>query len=453
MKKEQLSDVIGNLNEDLLNEANQKPTKKARRRYPLWIGSVAAVVALALLVTGILGRTTPSASAVCLGSPEYPAKTNEDIWESFRNLENDGTDFYTESAKIVLGNTNGENVVYSPLNLYFALSMLAECAEGESRRQILDALGADSVEALRETVKTVWEASYQNDEYGRSTLANSVWMSDKMVYNDDTVKTLAEDYYASAYTGTMGSDELNKALQEWLDRETGGLLKEQAQNTETDAQTLMMLASTLYYQARWTYEFDAEDNTEGTFRGAKGDENATFLNKSSDGMYYYGDNYGAISLSLSGGGSAWLILPDEGTGVEELAKQGIPQALVSGQGTNEGYCRLNISMPKTDINGSLNLIDTLKEMGVSDIFNAETANLSGILSENSGAWVNVVKQEARLAMDEEGVTAAAFTVLELAGAAMPDDEVVDFTLDRPFIVVVTNCYDLPVMTAVVNSIA
>ena len=458
MKKEQLSDVIGNLSDDLLSEAKRKPEKKARRRYPIWVGSAAAVLAVVFFITGVLGNSTPTAAASCLASPEYPSATDNQIRDKIRTLfsEGAGLDFYKESSKIVLGNTEGKNVVYSPLNLYFALSMLAECAEGESRQQILDALGTESVDALRETVNTFWKASFENDEYGRATLANSVWLSDKTFYIADTVKRLADDYFASAYMGKMGSKELDKALQEWLDKETDGLLKEQVKNVETDELTLVMLASTLYYRSRWTYEFSPNDNTEGTFHGADGDENATFLNKNSDEVYYYGDNFGAIALPQSNGGSVWLILPDEGISAEELARQGLPLEIVNtigmGDGIESTYCKVNFSMPKTDIHSGLNLIDALKEMGVSDVFDKETANLYGLLLEDCDAWVDVVKQEARLAMDEQGVTAAAFTVETLCGAAIPKDTV-DFILDRPFLVVVTNPYNLPVMTAIVNSVA
>lgn len=44
--------------------------------------------------------------------------------------------------KEILGGTK-ENMVCSPVNVYIALSMLAETASGETRKQILDALGAE----------------------------------------------------------------------------------------------------------------------------------------------------------------------------------------------------------------------------------------------------------------------------------------------------------------------
>lgn len=47
----------------------------------------------------------------------------------------------------LLAGSNGENRICSPLNVYMALAMLAECIDGESRTQILNALGEDDIEA------------------------------------------------------------------------------------------------------------------------------------------------------------------------------------------------------------------------------------------------------------------------------------------------------------------
>lgn len=51
-------------------------------------------------------------------------------------------DFVAGSAARFLTDTGGENAVYSPLSAYMALAMLAELTDGESRNQLLGALGA-----------------------------------------------------------------------------------------------------------------------------------------------------------------------------------------------------------------------------------------------------------------------------------------------------------------------
>ncbi len=88
-------------------------------------------------------------------SEEY-SKAYSDWWDSLRDnrLEEDQVekleDFFAESIREFMSDSQGENVVYSPLNVYMALGMLAEVSDGNSRQQILDLLNAESIEALRQ---------------------------------------------------------------------------------------------------------------------------------------------------------------------------------------------------------------------------------------------------------------------------------------------------------------
>ena len=49
----------------------------------------------------------------------------------------------------------------------------------------------------------------------------------------------------------------------------------------------------------------------------------------------------------------------------------------------------------------------------------------------------------RVAVDEEGVTAAAYTVMAMSGSGMPPEDEMDFTVDRPFLFAITSDDGLP----------
>ena len=59
-----------------------------------------------------------------------------------------------------------ENAVVSPVNIYMALSLLAESTDGTSRGQILDVLGVPGIEELREQSKRIW---LETNTAGRSS--------------------------------------------------------------------------------------------------------------------------------------------------------------------------------------------------------------------------------------------------------------------------------------------
>ena len=62
-----------------------------------------------------------------------------------------------------------------------------------------------------------------------------------------------------------------------------------------------------------------------------------------------------------------------------------------------------------------------------------------------------IRPELRVKIDEEGCEAASFTVMLECGAALIENEPIDFTLDRPFIFVITNSCDQPTFAGVINN--
>ena len=378
---------------------------------------------------------------------DHAAQTN--VPEGY--AEGLGSYFRLSIPELLAGGS--ENSVCSPLNVYMALAMLAQTTDGTSRQEILTLLGADSLDALRDQAGAVWNAHYCDDGASTCVLANSLWLDSGLTYNPETARVLAEDYYASAFQGDLGSDEMNKMLQKWLNDQTSGLLKEQAQNLELDPQTVLALASTIYYRAKWSDEFWPENNTEGIFHAPGGDTEHTFLNRElSYGPYYWGADFGAVSLGLEDGSRMWLILPDEGLTPADLLASGNALELVLGDiGSyeNQKRLRVNLRLPKFDVSASSQLGEGLKHLGILSVFDPESADFTPILPE-SAAWLDSVSHAARVRVDEEGVEAAAYTVMAVCGAAMPPEEEMDFILDRPFLFVISSADNLPLFAGVVN---
>ena len=202
--------------------------------------------------------------------------------------------WFTSSIPVLLQGAGDENRVCSPLNVYMALAMLAAVTDGQTQGQILDALGADSLDELRTRAALLWQENSWNDGLVTSLLANSIWLQDGYEYNEDTLKKLGEEFFASAFSGEMGSEDYNKQLQSWLNDNTGGLLTEQAGSVQLRPETVLALVSTIYYSAQWSDQFYEGANTEETFHAPTGDETATFLHSSRSGTVYYGDGFMAV---------------------------------------------------------------------------------------------------------------------------------------------------------------
>ena len=101
--------------------------------------------------------------------------------------------------------------------------------------------------------------------------AGSLWLRDGTAYHEETLKTLAEQYYASSFSGPMGTELMDNALQHWMNENTGGLLADSVKDIHTDPETILALVSTIYYKAAWQDEFQKAATNRETFHGASGD--------------------------------------------------------------------------------------------------------------------------------------------------------------------------------------
>ncbi len=356
--------------------------------------------------------------------------------------------FWRDSIAVYLANANGENAVYSPISLYMALAMLAQTTGGESRQELLELLGAESMEHLAQQAGYVFLNQYENDGVRTSILANSLWLDEGRAFHQDTVACLAERFYASVYQGPLESPELNIALQDWLNAQTGGLLRSSiADLAPMDIDTVFALASTIHYRCSWADSFSTDDTAQGIFYSPKGEQTVTYLNKTDSGVYCSGDGYGATWLPLEDGSRMWLILPDGDTNVETLLQNSsVWDMLSDSQGKS---ARIRLSVPKFDVSADLDLLAGLYELGVRQVQDWTVADFSGI-SPDPGICLGCARQGVRVSIDEEGLTGVAYTVLTMPEKGISFEEPVDFVLNRPFLFVVESPDGLPLFTGIVN---
>ncbi len=484
MKGEDLYQAMEHIDDQVLERSQRrKPHRK-----PLWISAVAAVLVVAVAVGAVLWPKGDvfQVGTYALQTAHYPqlvprpdpmdyldADTQEVDFDAYSAAEEayqesqaaleqepgyaDGLDsFFEKSVPVFLSGKEGENAAYSPLNVYMALAMLAEVTDGESRQQILDLLGSNSLEDTREQAKAVWEGAYQDDGATATILASSVWLRDDLSYNQDTLKTLAENYYASSFQGDMGDEAYTQALRDWLNEQTGGLLEEQTQGIQLRPETVLALATTLYYKAGWTDEFNPENTATQTFHAPSGDVEAEFLHQTmEDKLYYRGEHFGAIGKGL-GETTTWLVLPDEGTTPEELLAQGqVVEFFTAGGGGFEWEDRenrkVNLALPKFDITSETNLLEGLATLGVTDVMDPTKSDFSPLTTETQELFLSQAQHDVRVTVDEEGVEAAAYTVLAAdTTSAISEPQELDFILDRPFLFAITTYNGLPLFVGIVN---
>ena len=466
---EKVAKALSYVDEKYVSAAAKKKKKKAK----YWISAIAAVLALVLLFNMPSIPLAITAKAVSIASdsrqtqrPDLDDYTDRNEWraeldkwqaaqtlqqETAKNALIDLAPFFTAGSAQFLSTQGSENMLWSPINAYIGLAMVTELTTGESRQQILDLFGTTSIEELRQQVGAIWEKSYQDNGHEISTLANSLWLEKGLNYQQDTMDNLAYHYYASVYQGDLGSAKMNNAIGAWLNNNTGGLLKNATENINLSPDTILALYSTIYFQAKWQDQFNQANNTKDVFHTPNGDITATFMNKKLAQMYYYwGDHFSAVALGLKNGSWMWFILPDEGyTTADVLADGEYMQMVLQQEWENEKWMKVNLSVPKFDVNSTINLKDGFEKMGVTDVFTEGTANFSEITADMP-IFLTAANQSVRVQIDEEGVKAAAYIEFPGAGSPAPPEEIIDFILDRPFLFAITTA-NIPLFIGTVNN--
>lgn len=494
MNRRDLFESMAHIDSRILERSERR--KRPARRPVRWLNAVAALVAVALLLpvarhfiastsrkdgasdnstadtTTSDTQETGTLEPVALSSfaraeavyPEMAPYVNWDDYTTLEGFDNESyyaaynlweadveaqrqqpgyadslTSYFSSSISAFLSDHTGENRAFSPINVYLSLGMMAELAGEAGQQEILSLLSLPNMEALRSQAKAVWNGQYRDDGATTMRLAASLWMDEGFSVDDATLSTLAETYYASSYQGEMGSQRFTQALQAWLNRETGNQLLNQVNNLTLDQGTVLALATTVYYQAKWQQEFSPAQTVEAAFHAAGGNVTCDMMQGTYYGDYYWGDRFSAVGKPLAnGGGTMWLVLPDEGVAVDELlTDQGTLAFLLSKGGwSQQKEMTIHLSLPRFDLTSEMDLIEGLRQLGVQAVF-------------EGGLPLTQMPHGVRVTTDEEGVTAVAYTVMEYESAE-PEGEEITFTLDRPFLFAITSEDGLPLFVGVVE---
>ncbi len=452
MKKEELYDAVGGINENMIGQALQ-----VRRRWPIWVATAAVLVLVIGLVAAPWRSVLPypsedpappvTALAAQLGAAVYPERAqvgDEDYYEERRSWISSEPSVsaiaFADRMDILLNAQ--ENGIYSPLSLYLALGMLAESSNGATRTEIMTLLGETDLESLRAQTQTLWNMNYQDNGAYTSLLANSLWLREGAPYSEQTVSRLAQDYFADVFAGQMGSPAYDAYMRQWINRKTGDLLADAVADKRFDEQTVVSLLSTVYLAGRWSSEFMPEQTAPDIFYGVNGEQTVDFMRQTSWQSVIRERDYTALSMAIAEGGEMMFILPNDELS-DLLDRDIVSEILLREQPWETEY--VDLHLPKFDVSSKIDLTDALKQMGVKTVFSHQ-ADLSPLTAEDG--FLSSATQDVRVAIDEEGVTAAALTELHYCGSALPP-EPTELRVDRPFLFIITGMGDTPLFVGTV----
>ena len=193
------------------------------------------------------------------------------------NEESIASDFSVQFLQL---ENEGKNMVYSPLSIKYALNMLSDGTNGNTKKQIEDVIGRQSL------------TKYNNIDEVLS-LANGVYI------RDTYYKYVKEEYknvLATKYNAQINYDSFNNAnnINNWIEKKTLGIIKNMLRDESVqDPDNKVLLINALAIDMEWKTPF-VSNNTSGVNfyleDGSSMKVTTMQLETSSDSVAYYKDN-------------------------------------------------------------------------------------------------------------------------------------------------------------------
>lgn len=449
------------------------------RRRGSWPAAVAAVLATALLCGGAVWsarwRSAPAAEGgppvasvpPAVSAPAVEAPTGGTaavplsmVFEPDYTAQYDGGEldegylaairgFAVKAGAALL--EGDDTAAYSPAALYTALSMVAELTEGGDLEALLDVLGVQGADSLRQYSGELWRylcADPDMKEPGVVTVANSLWLNREVDFRTRTLQDLADHYYVSAHIGDM-AEEIPQEVSKWVKEQTHGLLDFQM---EPNPDTLSALLSAIYFYDEWAEQFDPIETESGPFWTADGGHVPTnFMERTEEQREYYkGRGVTACTQYFQNGGKMLFVLPDEGAGPADVLSDPVMLAdLLNWEGLGKETGTVEWRIPRFKLSSTLDLEDALTELELGGFFDPLRNSLPK-LSDETGAHISKAQQGTAIAIDERGCEAASYVAILMEKAEELSFESVQMRLDRPFLFAILSGNDVPLFLGVVN---
>ncbi len=348
------------------------------------------------------------------------------------------------------------NYMASPLSFRYALGLLLAGAEGETKDELLNALGVSSEEEwvkycldfngfveyyaadldrdvaeFKDAVKQGWMPSDAAEPFRALRVANSVWKADWVQESfKDAYRESVEKNYAAEYRSFTCENAVEK-INEWADIKTEHMIQKLLPDDYPTDQLAIVLMNALYFKDSWQNEFPEYRTKEADFHTRDGKTvKKEFMSTEEHFLYYEDENTKLVILPMRSGVSMAFVIGSRDGLAEKISKANQENVIVT--------------IPKIDLetdftNGEF--VDFLKAFGVKSAFDAGSADFSAMI--NHPVFVSDIIQKTRIKLDEKGVEAAAVTAIMMEEcSAYEPNQPKEFTADEPFsFFIYTTCND------------
>ena len=338
-----------------------------------------------------------------------------------------------------------ESVILSPLSAQIALSMVQNGAAGNTLSEIQQAMGTyaytneqvndynrllterltyrppfcytPSPDQSEEKAREEYEATYPICE-----MANGIWTAPRFHILESYKEQMRTCYDAEVGEVDFATQEGIDSINSWVKKKTHQLIPSILNNPDSDLLTL--LANALYFKGSWTSPFDTSLTQTGLFHLADGSTTEVDM-MTAESIYTHttsSDKFSTVTLPYGNKNfSMTIFLPTEEKDMPPLTYEDWLAATDS----NAPMKEMMLTMPKFEIEGTYNLVDIFKSLGMEEAFSA-SADFRHMT--DFGLSIGDIFQSGKIIVDEKGTEATAVTVVMMF-TSIPSET---FVINRPF---------------------
>ena len=332
-----------------------------------------------------------------------------------------------------------QSVIVSPISITYALGMLNNGAAGETQAQINKVLGfgetgADGINSFCHKMLT--EAP-NLDKLTKVMIANTIYMNKDYELMPEFVSKAKQFYDAEPETRDFHDGQTRNVINKWGSDHTMGMIPEVLKESEFNPDAVSYLLNAIYFKGAWAEKFDKADTKDEEFQTGTGKKLVPMMHQEHE-FYYTEDEY-CQALQLPYGNGAYnitLLLPKEGKTVDDLLGKLTAETWQRYRWMG-GTATVDVKLPRFESNSSINLKDVMEKIGMPNAFDEDLAEFPNFC--NVPTYIGLMKQVAKIKLNEEGTEAAAVTVIGMDNAMAEPQEPqhVNFHANRPFLYVIS----------------
>jgi len=433
------------------------------------------IISLILVLTMCLAFSScavnPENYSLALAAKAMEVKHSDAQQEGYEEFIDKLDAFAAKLTYEVYADSNKQsNICISPVSVYMALALATECANGETRDEILSAVGV-TYDEVKNFTKVLY--GFSNREYYYTNmmnnkkilafeeLANSIWVDKNTTLKEDGINNLANNFNCDLFSVNFKTSEGEKAINAYIKDKTHGVIDS---DLDLSPETLITLINTFYLKEVWNEDGDELKFTDKAydFKNADGSvKNIKLLQGYYfNGNIYEGEGYTSFYTTTEHGFDIKFIVPTDGHTLDEVfTSENIYNINNLGDygyidEENKLLHHTRVFFPEYKASFDGNLADILKnDFGINKLFDFEQCDFSNVTDDQLAC--DGVIHKCSIDVNDKGIEGAAVTVMPMAGAAGPlegyEEVYHDYIVDRAFGFVITDSYGAVLFSGVVNS--